>query len=230
MRFGLLQSGCLFALAASAYAASLPDKLTLLVPPSHVQVNSTVCPGWSMPADETRYYGTAPCLRSPRSAPNSLESLGFIEAMNITIFAPNGTDISSVGVNTVPDNITGHGDCGSYPGSSYSGCAVAADTGTYTIRWNLTYTMSADPSQANASYCGPAPFSTQIFVLNQTFDTFTVLGQGNAHTNTEITTTTTLPTKPTGNLKVAGALDMRVSGEVGWIGAAAVVMGMMLTI
>ncbi|KAH9833544.1 uncharacterized protein C8Q71DRAFT_773928 [Rhodofomes roseus] len=211
MRFGLLQSGCLFALAASAYAASLPDKLTLLVPPSHVQVNSTVCPGWSMPADETRYYG-------------------FIEAMNITIFAPNGTDISSVGVNTVPDNITGHGDCGSYPGSSYSGCAVVADTGTYTIRWNLTYTMSADPSQANASYCGPAPFSTQIFVLNQTFDTFTVLGQGNAHTNTEITTTTTLPTKPTGNLKVAGALDMRVSGEVGWIGAAAVVIGMMLTI
>ncbi|KAH9927796.1 uncharacterized protein B0H18DRAFT_1002243, partial [Fomitopsis serialis] len=119
------------------------------------------------------------------------------------MLAPNGTNVGRVGVNT--DNNTGLGSCGSYPGTGYSGCAVAPDTGTYTVVWNFTYTMSSDPAKANKSYCGPAPFSTQTFLLNRTFEARVIQGEATSFTNLEYMTTTTLPTKPTGDLKVAGA-------------------------
>jgi len=195
---------CLLAFPFLAYTASPPDKLTLLVPPSQVQVNSLVCLGWAEPADSTRYYG-------------------FIEAVNISMIAPNGTNIGSVTHSTN----AGLG-CTTYPGSSYSGCAVASDTGKYTVVWNFTYTISSDPAQANESYCGPAPFSTQVFLLNETFEATLVQGEGTSFTNTEFTRTTTLPTKPTGNLRVAGASAVHLPEVIGWMGATAVAVGMML--
>jgi len=191
----------------SAYAVSLPDTFTLLVPPSQVQANSTVCFGCAQPP--TRYYG-------------------LIEAVNTTLIAPNGTKIGHFQLNT--NNITGLGTCVPAQSTGGSGCDVVPDEGTYTIIWDVAYTMSSDPSQANASYCGPPPFSTQTFSLNETFEATVGQSEATSFTNMAYTTATTFLTEPTGNLKVAGASALRLPGVTGWKGAAAVFVGMILIV
>ena len=125
-------------------------------------------------------------------------------------------------------------NCGSYPGSTYSGCTPLAEVGTYTIKWNFTYVMSAEPQKANATSCGPAPFSSQTFVLNRTVEVTAVdgggAGPGPSYTNTDVTVSTTLPAKPTGDLKLAGAVSVRVPGEILMLGVAAAMGVMALTL
>lgn len=122
-------------------------------------------------------------------------------------------------------------DCGYYAGTSYAGYTTLPEEGTYTVVWNFTYVMSADPQKANASSCGPAPFSTQIFLLNRTVEATAAAGGGGAsasYTNAGVTESTNLPAQPTGDLKIAGAAVLWVSGAAAMLGVAAAVSGMIL--
>ena len=153
--------------------------------------------------------------------------------MNISAYAPNGTNIGSIGVDT---NSSGQAmiDCGYYPGVTYTGCTPLPETGSYTIVWNFTYVISAEPQRANATSCGPAPFSSQTFVLNRTVEATAVssgdAGPGVSYTNAGSTVATTLPAKPTGDLKLAGAADVRVPAAITMLGVAAAVGGMILVL
>jgi hypothetical protein len=40
---------------------------------------------------------------------------------------------------------------------------------SYTVSWNFTYASGSDPTQANATSCGPGPFVYESYVLNRTF-------------------------------------------------------------
>ena len=151
--------------------------------------------------------------------------------MNISAYAPNGTNIGSIGVDT---NSSGQAmiDCGYYPGVTYTGCTPLPETGSYTIVWNFTYVISAEPQRANATSCGPTPFSSQTFVLNRTVEATAVSGggpgPGPSYTNVGVTASTTLPAKPTGDLKLAGAAEVRVSGAIMVLGVVAAVGGLAL--
>jgi len=39
----------------------------------------------------------------------------------------------------------------------------------YDIHWNVTYSLSSDPSQAQDHECGPGPFTFESFVVNTTY-------------------------------------------------------------
>ncbi|KAK7471920.1 hypothetical protein VKT23_000022 [Stygiomarasmius scandens] len=41
--------------------------------------------------------------------------------------------------------------------------------GRYDIHWNVTYSLSSDPSQAQDHECGPGPFTFESFVVNNTY-------------------------------------------------------------
>ncbi|KAH9927831.1 uncharacterized protein B0H18DRAFT_875295, partial [Fomitopsis serialis] len=166
----------LLVLPLLAYAVSLPDTFTLLVPPSQVQVDRVLRVG-AAPNAVLWYVVCSPAsqrLMTPKF-------LGLVEAVNTSLIAPNGTKIGHFQSNT--DNITGLGSCVPAQSTGASGCDVAADEGTYTIIWNVAYTMSSDPSQANASYCGPSPFSTQTCLLNETFEATKGQGEATSFTN-----------------------------------------------
>ena len=125
-------------------------------------------------------------------------------------------------------------DCGYYPGITYNGCTVLTDVGTYTVVWNFTYVMSAEPQKANATSCGPAPFSSQSFVLNRTVEATAVSGEGAgpgpSYTNAGFTVSTTLPAKPTGDLQLAGVAGVRVPGKILMLGVAAAMYIMIMAL
>ncbi|EIN08328.1 hypothetical protein PUNSTDRAFT_52758 [Punctularia strigosozonata HHB-11173 SS5] len=175
-------------LSALVKAVSPPDEVTLLRPQSAVTVNTTACYGFAEPVDEPHFSG-------------------LWRTMNITLFAPNGTNIGSVGIGTDGNDTDVPLECGTFPGTSYAGCAVVPDEGTYTIVWNITYRISA--SKTNCT----APFSTQNFLLNATFDASAVYGgeQATGFTDPVVSSTATLPTKPTGSIKKSAGSAVVVS-------------------
>lgn len=152
--------------------------------------------------------------------------------MNISAYASNGTNIGSIAVDVGEDDQVIM-DCGYYPGTTYGGYTTLPEAGTYTVVWNFTYIMSAEPQKANASSCGPAPFSTQIFLLNRTVEAAASAGGGGvgaSYTDRGFTATTTLPAQPTGDLKSAGAAGVWIPGAAAMLGVAAAVGGMVLAL
>ena len=71
--------------------------------------------------------------------------------------------------------------------------------------------MSSDPSQANVSYCGPPPYSSQIFSLSANL---TVVDH-DSDPNESMTPTNTFPTatfstRPTGDIvQISGVRSLR---------------------
>ncbi|THU96616.1 hypothetical protein K435DRAFT_90913 [Dendrothele bispora CBS 962.96] len=41
--------------------------------------------------------------------------------------------------------------------------------GRYSVYWNITYSLSSDPSQALGHDCGPGPFTFESFFINNTY-------------------------------------------------------------
>jgi hypothetical protein len=72
----------------------------------------------------------------------------------------------------------------------------------YTLFWNITYVLSSDPAQANKTYCGGGPFSSQSWVLNSTVQ---VVDEGSRFSETITQRDFQLPTEPTGLVK-SGAM------------------------
>ncbi|KZT36262.1 hypothetical protein SISSUDRAFT_1121046 [Sistotremastrum suecicum HHB10207 ss-3] len=108
------------------------------------------------------------------------ESVGLSWAISIKNKAPDGsTDISST--TTSVDAIRGSLQKLpiQFPNSSVIACSPipifgaggaafnASQTGIYTLFWNVTYTLSSDPSQAANGSCGPPPYSSQNWILSQ---------------------------------------------------------------
>ena len=223
----------LFVFPLLVSATSPPDKVVLVEPPTEVEVNTTVCFGWAQPTDAPHYYGASRAIHSTGLLyVNSQWGSGFVEAVNISTYASNGTNVGSVGVGTDSGKIVM--DCGYYPGITYNGCTVLTDVGTYTVVWNFTYVMSAEPQKANATSCGPAPFSSQSFVLNRTVEATAVSGEGAgpgpSYTNAGFTVSTTLPAKPTGDLQLAGVAGVRVPGKILMLGVAAAMYIMIMAL
>jgi hypothetical protein len=86
------------------------------------------------------------------------------------------------------------------------------------VVYNLTYGLSADPSQANRSYCGPPPYSYQSWLLNATFDAAAGGRPGGDWSLDNLTTVTTrLPGTPTGvvlgTVSASSALGPSTSGS-----------------
>ena len=192
-------------------SASPPDKVVLIVPAdNNIEAGIVVPVGVNHPADEPIYYGMIHCLQC-----TVLQLLtnrtGLIQEVNISIFASNGTMIQN---ESFGDNLTesiAAGACGNWPEHGSDSIMLfqipdsdpGQDPGTYTMAWNFTYMISSDPQNANASYCGPGPFSTQHFLINSTFESEpNDTGEPNPlYTVPASLTTANLPSKPTGNVK-----------------------------
>lgn len=83
--------------------------------------------------------------------------------------------------------------------------------------------MSSDPTKANETYCGPGPFSKQNWDVNSTVEVIDVNVGGPAFAPTA-TTTSPLPSKPTGKVN-SNALG--VSGSVAnWGSALGMLVGL----
>ncbi|KAK7464745.1 hypothetical protein VKT23_005952 [Stygiomarasmius scandens] len=83
-------------------------------------------------------------------------------------------------------------------GNEIEGRFYADQPGYWTLRWNLTYGTSSDPSQVNNTYCGPKPFTYQTW----TWETyFPVLSSDDGATASE-TKTMVLDPPPTGRAQI----------------------------
>ncbi|KAE9393492.1 hypothetical protein BT96DRAFT_923989 [Gymnopus androsaceus JB14] len=127
------------------------------------------------------------------------EGVGII--VNVTYTCPNGTTSPGIVVNWPFSCPSGDGGGWSY--------IIADQQGNYTIRYNITHGVSSDPSQANATYCGPEQYSFQSWTLNSTFTVQSpeLFGGGPDSSFTEPTITpvrlvSALPTTPTGSVPV----------------------------
>lgn len=76
----------------------------------------------------------------------------------------------------------------------------------YTLQYNVSYWLSSDPSQANATYCGPKPFLQQTWLLNYTFDVSQNGDNvGSIPLETLSSVVATLPSSPTGEVLLNAA-------------------------
>ncbi|KAE9394846.1 hypothetical protein BT96DRAFT_942869 [Gymnopus androsaceus JB14] len=150
--------------------------------------------------------------------------IGLYEGVGISVIYPNGTS-SSVGeettfLQTVNRSVPLPQDCNNKHPFGIS--AVNIKVGTCTVQYNASYWLSSDPSQANASYCGPPPFSRQYWLLNSTFAASQ--NSGNVTNASDISVVATFPSSPTEEVILASVAGSRYSsggpldvlGLVGW--------------
>ncbi|KAE9394845.1 hypothetical protein BT96DRAFT_923266 [Gymnopus androsaceus JB14] len=170
-----------------AFADSPPSTVTLMGPP-----NATTVPLGS-PLSVGLLFGP--------------EYIGLLEFLDISVIYPNGTVVFAGGASnylTISANDSAPPqDCGQLDGAGEGGVRAAGisvdQVGTYMVQYNVSYWLSSDPSQANATYCGPPPFSQQMWLLNTTFVAF----QPGSATSTGLpneVSTATIPGSPTGNV------------------------------
>jgi len=175
---------------AFARTISPPNTIQLIHPDPEKRVprDTTVTFGFAQPSD-TIY--------------------GLIQNITLSYTQPDGSNVQAGSYGTPylssdgSFKFTGYSSnqCRTFPGSSMTRDVTVSQTGVYTFIWKIVYIMSADPTQANTSYCGPEPFSNQSWTLNSTLNVVdTSLGGGVAPTTT---VAQRLPSEPTGKVNAA---------------------------
>ncbi|KZT38265.1 hypothetical protein SISSUDRAFT_1047204, partial [Sistotremastrum suecicum HHB10207 ss-3] len=124
---------------------------------------------------------------------------------NISIVAllPNGTTtpiFSASSFDKLPDFASAIATPPPSAVSLITGILNLSLVGIYQIDWSLTYYFSSDPSQANGTYLGPGPFSSQTWVLQRNLTAVNGTGSGSSGIPPQLTVTTELPSLPTANL------------------------------
>ncbi len=103
----------------------------------------------------------------------------------------------------------------------------------YTIRYNISYWLSSDPSQANDTYCGPQPFTHETWILNPTFSVGTSKECcGAVPFISSLGTTSALPSTPTGKITLANASHgSRIGGGgLDWLTLSTFLLGICLIV
>jgi hypothetical protein len=189
--------------SAAAKLVDLPTNVTLIHPIGKVNKSEKVSFGFADTSLKD-VFGVSYTITSSYTYPNGTSGLGPGNSMRDGECFNSSTVGGGAEDAFLADVI---GSCVSYIHSTHYALSlhglplILSCRCRYTISWNYTYTTSADPSQANATFCGPGPFSHQKFLLNTTFE---VVDQGASTTTgrntTAQTVTSRLPTAPTGKV------------------------------
>lgn len=136
----------------------------------------------------------------------SQQFFGLIQNVKMSYNQPDGTTVQSGSFGpaitqggTFQTDGYSPAQCRSYPGVSTTTVVNASQVGNYTFIWDVTYVESSDSSKANETYCGPPPFSKQNWNVNSTVTVIDVT-VGSAAVAPTATTTSPLPSKPTGKV------------------------------
>jgi len=179
-------------------AASPPRDVELIYPADTANLNQNVSLGYQDPKMTETLFGLS-------------------RNVSISVTYPNGTHSPLVSTFS-PDTF-----CTVGPTTGFvSGTFTVNQTGTYTAFWNYSYGISSDPSQANASYCGPPPFTYQSFLLNHTFEVQDIGADASVNPTTA---SSELPTQPTGTLNTSGGT--RLESILWRVVTGAVIMALM---
>jgi len=177
------------AIFASLVFASVdpPGSVTLIRPDpkTHVPQNTNLTFGFASPSQQL---------------------YGLLQNVKMSYTMPDGTNVPSGSFGpaitqggTFQTNGYTPAECRTYPGVSAVNEINASQVGTYTFFWNITYVESSDSTKANDTYCGPPPFSQQNWDVNSTVQVLSV-DAGTAAVAATATTTSPLPSKPTGKV------------------------------
>jgi len=177
-------------------AVDAPGSITLIRPDPKTRVPQGTNLTFGFASPDQQLYGLLQNVRMSHTQPDGTNVPG-------PTFGPSFTE----GGSFQSEGYT-PAECRTFPGVSTTSQINASQVGNYTFFWNITYVMSADSTKANDTFCGPPPFSRQNWNVNSTVRVIEV-NVGTAVAAATATTTSALPSKPTG--KVNNAVGIKGS-------------------